>query len=257
MRLVDPGGFLRRAYDSSWHPFELDQTSQAVVDFPEAVSWASPARVTVAWGEPSALDTAGHLGFSPEHLDADVVGDRGNWSLPWRNGETRPRVQQLATQQAPRNAAVLEIRGHRRYVGVCAWSASGRLPRIRARRSDTHQFVGAKAPELPVFAVMTDRFATIQLELAAANAAELDDVRLIAVTADDPPILPLFLETLGNAFAPLQMNGVTADASAHRRAGRWLQEAFAIRMNSVDVAAIAAVDRELGAILTSLNGDLR
>lgn len=243
-------GLVKR--QSEWRSVALGESAQAIVEFPEAAEWAPSARLVASWLEGSALDDAAHEGFAPEVLDADIVDDRADWSLPWRSGAARPRVQKLSASGSFRNAATVEVRGRRRYVGLCVWSPSGRLPLVRARRSDTQQFVGARAPDVPLFAVMADRYAAIQVEVAARNARDLADMQMVVVTSDDPPGLPLFVETIGRALAPLRSNGVTMNAAAQRRAGLWLRQVLGVEWEQRDVDAIAASDEELAAILASL-----
>ena len=255
LRLAAAGFFGIGSRQSTWRAVTLSESAQAVIPFPDAADWAPAARVVASWREGSALDDAAHGGFAPEVIDADIVGDRADWLLPWRSGAARPRVRELSADDSPRNAATAEVRGRRRYVGMCAWSPSGRLPLIRARRSDTRQYVGARAPDIPLFVVMADRYAAIQVEIAARNASELADMRLVAVTSDDPPGLPLFLETLGRALAPLRINGVTMDAAAQRQAGLWLRQVLGVQWEPRDIDAIAASDKELAAILASLRKD--
>jgi hypothetical protein len=247
------GGFLQIGRQSAWRQAALSEGAPVVVEFPEAAEWAPQARVSVAWREGSAFDQTSHEGFAPEVVEADVIDDRADWSLPWRSGGRRPEVRKLGRGSEHRNAATLEIRGRRRYVGLCVWSSSGKPLLVRVRRSDTKAFVGARAPDLPLFAVIVDRYAAIQMELAAHGARDLADAEILAVTADDPPGLPLFVEAIGRALAGLRQNGVTLDADAQRRAGLWLQQVLGVEWTRRDVEAIAASDKELAAILAVLH----
>jgi hypothetical protein len=253
LRLTLPGGLFQFARQSEWRPAVLREGAETILEFPEAADWAPSARLSVSSREPSALDQTAHEGFAPEVVEAEVIDDRADWSLPWRSGGRRPQVRKLGSGSELRNAATLEIRGRRRYVGLCVWSPSGRPLLVRVRRSDTRQFVGARAPDLPLLAAIADRHAVLQVELAAHSARDLADVEMLAVTSDDSPGLPLFVEAIGRALAQLRHNGVTLDGDAHRRAGLWLRGALGVEWTDRDVESIRASDAELAAILTALH----
>ena len=94
--------------------------------------------------------------------------------------------------------------------------------------------------------------------MAAQNATELAALHWVAFTSDDDPAIPLFVETIGRALAPIYVNGVTADTADEALRAALRADIARLLREGVTGACVITVDRRDGGVRVDVSpGDGR
>jgi len=249
VRIVDQnsGGLFTRQKTSDWHSVEVsDQLT--VWTFPEA-PWAGGLQLSVSWA-PGAFDAPNHDGVgADERVSASIDESPGLWTP--RTDSSEPVVS-IKPPKEGASAKVIEVSGARRALAVLVWNETGRLPRIRARRTDNGQWIGSRAPGFPLFAAYADRWSSIWLEIDTDRLNPGTDIRMLAFSGQENPSPRLFAEAIGRTLSLLRHESVPIDRIAAIEAGRWLRDALGVTWTSRDLADVEIQDPQLAALLREI-----
>lgn len=131
----------------------------------------------------------------------------------------------------------LHLQRGARFTAIVVLGSSDLRGHVWCEREDGGERIGAYAPTAPVFAAIVDSWSSLRM---AVRTTELDGaikVRIVALSAAEPPGKRLVLELLGRELTSWQADGLTLNSAQMGDAVAWLTQAFHVQFTAADAEA--------------------
>lgn len=144
----------------------------------------------------------------------------------------------------------LRLQRGARFTAVVVLGNSDLRGHVWCEREDSDERIGAYAPTAPVFAAIVDSWSSLRMNVRTTELDGAIKVRIVALSAAEPPGKRLVLELLGRELTSWQADGLTLNSAQMSAAVAWLTQAFGVEFTAVD--ATAAQSPQTRAVLLHL-----
>lgn len=131
----------------------------------------------------------------------------------------------------------LRLQRGARFTAIVVLGSGDLRGHVWCEREDSSERIGTYAPTAPVFAAIVDSWSSLRMAVRTTELDGATKIRIVALSAAEPPGKRLVLELLGRELTSWQADGLTLNSAQMGDAVAWLTQAFGVEFTAADAEA--------------------